>query len=231
MGRIRSALGLLVLSLALAACVSTRSDTIAYDRTDFGEPDAAPVATLAADYRIAPLDKLAVNVFQVEQLSGQYQVELTGTIALPLLGSVSAAGLTTAELQQSLEEKLSVDLLKNPDVTVGLLEATGSNITLEGSLNNPGVYPNFGRTSLVQAIALAGGMDEYANPKRVIIFRTIEGQRMAAAFDMTTIRRGVDDDPEVYRGDIIIVEGSRTRRAWLDVVQSIPLVSAFRPVF
>jgi polysaccharide export outer membrane protein len=78
-------------------------------------------------------------------------------------------------------------------------------------------------------VARAGGLDESANPKRVAIFRQIEGKRMAAAFDLTDIRDGEAPDPEVYRGDIIVVDGNSIRRAWQDTMQSIGIFNIFRP--
>lgn len=216
-------------SLALAACTGSRSGYVAYDRTDFGAPDAPTAERLATEYRIAPLDKLAISVFQVEQLSGEYEVDLTGNISMPLVGSVRAVNMTTAEFEEHLSAVLSEDYLRNPDITVGITEARGSAITLEGSVNSPGVYPTFGNLTLLQAVAMGGGLDEFANPRTVVVFRQIEGERMAAGFDLTNIRRGEDPDPDIYRGDIIVVDGSQTRRAWRDILQSIPIFSVFRP--
>ncbi|WP_338243066.1 polysaccharide biosynthesis/export family protein [Aurantiacibacter hainanensis] len=236
---IQSALGKLVnpvLWLALAGpvllggCAGSRSDYVSYDRTGFGAPDAPSVSRVATDYRIAPLDKLTINVFQVEQLSGEYQVDLTGNIAMPLVGNVAAADMTTAELQRHLSSVLSEDYLRNPDVTVGILEATGSSITIEGSINNPGIYPTFGDVTLIQAVAMGGGLDDNANPRTVVVFRQIDGQRMAAGFDLTSIRRGEEPDPQIYRGDIIVVDGSRTRENWRTIIQSVPILSLFRPI-
>lgn len=220
---------LLVACMGLSACAGSRSSYVSYETAEFGEPDAPSATRLTSEYRIAPLDKLAVNVFQVDQLSGEYQVDLTGNIAMPLVGNVSVVDLTTEEAREQLAQRLSEDYLRDPDVTVGVVEATGSSVTIEGSVENPGVYPMFGNLTLLQAMALGGGLDEYANPRTVVVFRQIDGQRMAAGFDLTTIRRGEDPDPEIYRGDIIVVDGSQTRRAWRDVLQTVPIFSIFRP--
>ncbi|MGB3797158.1 MAG: polysaccharide biosynthesis/export family protein [Alteraurantiacibacter sp.] len=216
--------------MALAACAgNSRSDYVSYDTAGFGQPDAPTMNRLTSDYRIAPLDKLSINVFQVEELSGTYQVDLTGNIAMPLVGSVSAADMTTIEFQEALTVALSEQYLRDPDVTVGVMEATGSSVTVEGSVNNPGIYPTFGELSLLQAIALGGGLDENANAGTIIVFRQIDGQRMAAGFDLTTIRRGESPDPAIYRGDIIVVDGSQTRQTFRDIIQTVPLLSVFRP--
>lgn len=217
-------------ALLLSGCAAGRSDYVSYDRVGFGEPDAPSVARLTDEYRIAPLDKLTINVFQVEDLSGEYQVDLTGNIAMPLVGNVAVADMTTVELQRHLSGVLSEDYLRNPDVTVGILEATGSSITIEGSINNPGIYPTFGDVTLIQAVAMGGGLDENANPRTVVVFRQVDGQRMAAGFDLTSIRRGEEPDPRIYRGDIIVVDGSRTRENWRTIIQSVPILSLFRPI-
>ena len=221
---------LCVLLTAVGGCTSSRGGEIPYNVEGFGPPDAQSATSLDASYRIAPLDKLTINVFQVAQLSGSYQVDLTGRIGMPLLGTVQAANKTTEEFQQHLTDLLSKKLLKNPEVTVGLTEATGSRVTVDGSVAKPGVFPMFGKTTLLQAIATAGGPDEYANPKRVAIFREIGGKRMAAAFDLSAIREGQDDDPEIYRGDVIVVDGSKGRRAFRDIISALPLGSLFVPV-
>ncbi|KPP95376.1 polysaccharide biosynthesis/export family protein [Erythrobacter sp. HL-111] len=219
-------LGGLVLA---SGCSTSRSDDVAYSPEGFVAPDPVSVEMVAADYRIAPLDKVLVNVFQVEQFSGEYQVDLTGRINLPLIGAVEAVNQTTDELQARLKERLSAEYLKNPDVTVGIVSATGSNITIDGAVRRPGVYPNFGSMTLVQAVAVGGGLDNTANPKRVFVFRQIDGERMIAGFDLTTIRKGQEPDPEIFRGDIIVVEGSRRKETMDNLFRSVQTFGIFRP--
>lgn len=216
--------------LVLAGCAGSRGGNIPYEVRDFGKPDLPTTETLASDYRIAPNDKIVVNVFQAEKLSGEYRVDLTGHIAMPLLGNVKAADKTPTELQQYLAELLTQQLMKNPDVTVGISEASGSLVTIDGSVKGPGLYPVYGKMTLLQAIALAKGLDEFANPKRIAVFRQVDGKRLGAAFDLTTIRDGQDPDPEIYRGDVIVVDGSKTRQALRDMVSGIPLLGLFRPL-
>lgn len=227
--RLRLLLGLVC--FGLSACVGgSRGGTIPYNVQDFREPDAPSKTALISNYRIGPLDKLTINVFRVEDLSGEYQVGLLGNVAMPLIGNVRAVDLTPSELQAELEGKLAQTYLKSPKVAVAILEATGSMLTVEGAVRNPGVFPAYGNTTLIQAIALAKGLDDTANPKRVAIFRQVDGQRMAAAFDLATIRGGIDPDPPVYRGDIIVVEGSNTRKSFLDIVRAVPIFGVFAPM-
>ncbi|MGH6658074.1 MAG: polysaccharide biosynthesis/export family protein, partial [Sphingomicrobium sp.] len=88
-------LAFLGLCLAFAAgCADTRGGPISYDRA-LSVPDAPKLATVESDYKIAPMDKLAVKVFKAEDMSGDYEVDLAGHISLPLIGEVDAANLTT----------------------------------------------------------------------------------------------------------------------------------------
>jgi polysaccharide export outer membrane protein len=220
----------LALLVSLAACAGTRGGPIPYNTTNFGAPDqASPTQPLEEDYKISPLDTLHIAVFQVPDLTGDFQVQLAGTIEMPLVGSVHAVGLTTAQLDQKLTEMLGQKYLQHPDVSVDVKSSTSSNITVDGSVKQAGQFAVTSRLTLLQAIALAHGTDENANPHRIAIFRQIKGQRMAAAFDLTSIRRGEAEDPPVYRGDIIVVDGSKVKSAWQNILQTLPLLAIFRP--
>jgi polysaccharide export outer membrane protein len=218
-----------VVWLGLAGC-ATRGGSIPYDVAEFGTPDPISQTALKDDYTIAPLDQLSIQVFQVPDLSGKYEVDLTGRITMPLIGSVRAVDLTAEQLSEELERKFAQGYLKNPEIGVGIAESRGSVLTVEGSVRSPGVYPVIGRTTLLQAIARSGGIDEFGNPKRVAVFRQIDGQRMAAAFDITSIRSGSSPDPELFRGDIVVVDGNNLKRAWRDTIQSFPLFQVFAPL-
>jgi polysaccharide export outer membrane protein len=82
--------------------------------------------------------------------------------------------------------------------------------------------------TLIQAVALAKGTTPDANARRVAVFRMIDGKRAAAAFDQTSIRRGEADDPQIYPGDIIVVDGSSIKAAQKQFLQTVPLLSLFR---
>jgi polysaccharide export outer membrane protein len=93
-----------------------------------------------------------------------------------------------------------------------------------------GSFPVGGPISLIQAVAMAKGTDEDANPRRVAVFRTIGGQRQAAAFDLTSIRRGQSPDPPIYPGDIIVVDGGSVKSKTKQILQAIPLLAIFGPL-
>jgi polysaccharide export outer membrane protein len=213
----------------LAGCADTRGGTIPYDRP-LAAPDEVKFQTLASDYKIAPMDKLAIKVFKMSDLSGEYDVDLAGNISLPLVGEVQAANLTTAELDAQLTEKLGAKYLEHPDVSVAIKSSTAHVVTVDGAVKDGGSFPVAGPVSLIQAVALAKGTSEDANARRVAVFRTIGGKRQAAAFDLTAIRRGQAPDPQIFPGDIVVVDGSSVKATQKQILQSIPLLSIFGPL-
>jgi polysaccharide export outer membrane protein len=222
-------IALCVLAAAASGCADKRGGPIPYNVTDFGTPDRPQPLTLAEDYRIAPLDVLSIKVFKMAELSGDYDVDLTGQISLPLIGSVKAVDMTTAQLDDRLTQQFGEKYLQNPDVSVGVKSSTRASITVDGSVGKSGSLPAVASMTLMQAVAQAGGVTENANPRRVAVFRQINGQRQAAAFDLTAIRRGESEDPRVYAGDIIVVDGSQTKAIQRQLLNSLPILSIFKP--
>jgi polysaccharide export outer membrane protein len=219
-----------VLGLFLvAACADTRGGSIPYDKP-LAAPDEVTFQTLESDYKIAPMDKLAIKVFKMEDLTGEYDVDLAGNISLPLIGQLKAANLTTEQLDDQLTQKLGEKYLEHPDVSVAIKSSTAHVVTVDGAVKDGGSFPVGGPTSLIRAIAMAKGTTEDANARRVAVFRTIGGQRQAAAFDLTSIRRGEAPDPQIYPGDIIVVDGSRVKAVQKQLLQSIPLLAIFGPL-
>ena len=223
-----AALGLALAALALGGCADKRGGPIPYQQS-LAAPDAPSLAPLEATYRIAPMDTLAIKVFKMPDLTGDYEVDLTGQISLPLIGSVLAADLTTVQLDDVLSKKLGEKYLEHPDVSVGIKSSTRRNVTVDGSVAHAGSFAIAGPTSLMQVVALAGGLAPEANPRRTAIFRQVGGKRQAAAFDLTSIRRGQEPDPQVYAGDIVIIDGSGTKAAQKQILNSLPILSIFRP--
>ena len=224
--------GLILFACATAStagCTDTRGGAIPYNVSDFGAPDSTVSAPLEDSYRIAPMDTLTIRVFGMPDLTGDYQVDLRGNVAMPLVGEVVAIDKTPAQLDSLLTAKYSEKYLQDPDITIGIKEATGHAVTVDGAVKRPGSYPVMGPMTLMQAVALAEGLDELANARRVAIFRTVDGQRQAAAFDLVSIRRGEMKDPQVYTGDIVIVDGSKRKEALEKFMRSFPLLSIFRP--
>jgi polysaccharide export outer membrane protein len=212
----------------LSGCGTSRGGPIPY--TELAPPDAPSHDLLPTDeYKVGPLDTLSVKVFQVADLSGDFDVDLSGSISLPLVGSVKVVDLTAEQVDAKLTKLLGEKYLQNPDVSVALKASSTRVVTVDGAVNTPGTFPATRPISLMQAIALARGTNDTANPHRIAIFRQIQGQRMAAAFDLVSIRRGEAEDPRVYSGDIIVVDGSGVKAIQRQIMNSLPLVSVFTP--
>jgi polysaccharide export outer membrane protein len=218
----------LAAAAVLAACADTRGGPVPYD-VSLAAPDAPTVVPLEDGYKIAPLDKLSIKVLKMDDMTGDYVVDLGGNISMPLVGEVRAANLTTAELDTELTQKLGEKYLEHPDVSVGIKESMSHVVTVDGAVQKAGAYPSIGPISLMQAVALAGGTTDEANVRRVAVFRTIGGKRQVAGFDLAAIRHGQSPDPKVYPGDIVVVDGSGIKSGFKRWVQAIPVLSIFRP--
>jgi polysaccharide export outer membrane protein len=184
-----------------------------------------------ANYRIGPLDTLDVSVFEEPDLSVKaMQVDASGLIALPLVGSVSAKGKTAAELSKELEQILGQKYLKNPQVTVTVAASVSQKVSVQGEVTEPGIYQLNGPTTLLDVISMAKGETEVAKLNQVVVFRTVNGQRMGAVFDVASIRRGQAADPVIHGNDLVVVGYSAAKRFWQNVVRAAPLFNVFRPV-
>ncbi len=221
-----------LLLLLLAACASGGGQRVANVST---EPLPAPDSTSASgaykgttDYRIGAQDLLAISVFGVQELNKEVRVNSNGQISLPLIGGVMAGGRTIPELEDDLAKKYSTGYLQNPQVSVFVKEFTSQRITLEGAFNKPGIYPITGRTTLLQGVAIGGGLnDQLADPGGIVVMRNVGGKRMAAVYDLRQVRRGTVENPELYGDDIIVVEQSGSKTMFRRIIESIPVLGVF----
>lgn len=213
--------------LLLVGC-ETRGGKIPYDPADFGPPDRPDVTANAYDIPLGPLDNLRISVFRVAELSGDYQVDSKGILNLPLIGRTSVRDMNSTQFADELERLYGQKYLASPDITVKVLNTNGLNVTVEGSVNAPGIYALGGRTTLLGAVATARGLiQDQSNPRRVAIFRKRDGKTVAAAFDLTAIRHGEMADPIIYPGDTIVVDGSKLRAIYRDLLQTLPTIAIF----
>ncbi|MCR5880878.1 polysaccharide export protein [Phenylobacterium sp. J367] len=152
---------------------------------------------------------MEINVFGIDELKREVQVDSGGKVILPLIGQVQAGGRTPAELSNDIAGMLKKTYMKDPQVIVTVKEAQSQKVTVDGAVMQPGLYPLAGPTTLMQAVSLARGPDpKLANVKRVAIFRTVGGQRHSAFYNLAAIRAGKADDPLVYGNDIVVVDTS-----------------------
>jgi len=182
----------------------------------------------ATDYRIGAQDLLAISVFGVQELNKEVRVNSNGQISLPLIGGIMAGGRTIPELEADLAKKYSDGYLQKPQVSVFVKEFTSQRVTLEGAIAKPGIYPITGKTTLIQAIALAGGVDDkVADLSGIVVMRQVDGKRMAAAYDLRKVRKGVVEDPLIYGDDIIVIEQSASKTALRRFIEAVPALGIF----
>jgi polysaccharide export outer membrane protein len=181
-------------------------------------------------YKIGPLDVLDVAVFQVRDLTQSVQVADTGVIHYPLVGDVQAAGKTARQLEVDLAKKLSAKYLQSPQVTVFVKEYNSQRITVEGAVRNTGIFPLKGRTTLVEALAQAGDINNDIASGDIAIFRTIDGKPSAARFDFDAIQTGKVQDPELQPGDVIVVNTSAAKVAVDRVLHVTPIAGTAESV-
>jgi polysaccharide export outer membrane protein len=151
-------------------------------------------------------DTLEINVWKEDTLSKEVFVRLDGRISLPLIGDVIAAGKTPMELAKSLEKMIS-DIMEEPSVTV-LLTASNSRVYyMVGNINSPGAYPINTPINLLQAIAKAGGLGEWADKDEIIVVRRSSGKDEMLSFDYEKFVKGKDlsQNIMIHYGDTIIV--------------------------
>lgn len=226
--RISLALPASAIALLLLSGCASRGGSVPYAPAGFDRPDVETIRVPTGVQPIVPTDKLQVTVFQEPELSGEFQVDSMGRIDFPLLGPINVQGRTAEEASEMVRTRLAEKYLRDPKVQVAITEPAARTITVEGAVGRSGVFPIQGPTTLIQAVALAGGTGSGSNDARVLVFRTVEGERMAAAFDLDAIRRAEAEDPTIYGNDIIVVPDARGRAVWRDLLSTLPVLGMFR---
>lgn len=188
---------------------------------------AVSAASPVRQYTIGPLDKLGITVFGERDLStDQAQVDATGNLSLPLVGTLVADGKTSNALEAEIRQRLARYIV-NPQVSVLVLTSVSQRVVVEGDVNEAGVYQIQGRSTLLEVLALAKGASNVSDARRVAVFRTVGNQRMGAMFDLIAIQNLEAKDPEILSGDIIVVGHSSRRGAWRDFLTAAPALGLF----
>lgn len=220
-----ASIAVLLCSACSAPPLEGRPDLTIYENKPLPEPVRDDLVIPPRPYVLGPSDQLDIDVFGIPELSKSVTVDLTGQIAMPLVGQLKVSGLTTSELTGVLKERLQQAHVLDPKVTVNIANAASQIFTVDGSVSKPGIFPLAGRMSLMRAIARAEGTTEFARENYVVVFRTVEGKRYAALFDLRAIRQGLFDDPEIFSNDIIYVGDSQARRLFKDIITAAPLIT------
>jgi polysaccharide export outer membrane protein len=182
--------GLLIGGLLLGGC--------AHEQT------AAPAATAEEPYRIGKEDVLDVSVWRDADLSRTLPVRPDGFITLPMVGEVQAEGRTTVELEQDIAHRLQ-KYIQTPRVTVMVREVNSSRVYVTGEVQKPGAFPLRGQVTVLQALAMAGGLTEFADRNGMMVIRGNNGPHIPVRYSDLIDRRAQGADFPLQPGDTVVV--------------------------
>jgi len=162
-----------------------------------------------ADYTLNPGDVLQITVWKEDGLDREVLVVPDGSINFPLAGTLSAAGKTTAQLQDEIVAKLQ-KYIPDASVAVSVKAALGNVVDVIGQVAKPGELTIGHRTTVMQALSMAGGLTPYASENKIIILRTVDGKESSIAFPYDDVQRGqsLDKDIALSPGDVVVVPSS-----------------------
>ena len=168
---------------------------------------AAPTGVpVTADYVIGPDDVITVVVWKEEDVSGDFTVRPDGKISLPLMNDIAVAGLTPEQLRARVMEAAS-KFIEDPTVTIVVKEINSRKVYVMGQVAKPGPYPLTGPTTVLQVLARAGGLLEYADDDNISILRTVNGQQVGYPFSYKAVtrRKNLHQNIELKPGDTVVV--------------------------
>jgi polysaccharide export outer membrane protein len=199
MARIHLISALLLLAAACAAPVRAQSPAAPGSETN------NHAAELAA-YRVGPEDVLNIVVWKNDGISRTVPVRPDGMISLPLLNDVQAAGLTPMELRDVIMKKLA-EYEPNPEVSVIVQEVRSFKVSVIGSVKTPGRYELKSRATVLDVLALAGGLGEFASRARILILRPAGAgmKRLVFNYNKVVSSDGEQENLLLHPGDIVVV--------------------------
>lgn len=171
------------------------------------DPAAAKAGvTPPPGYLIGADDILVVLYWREKDMSAEVAVRPDGMITLPLLNEVKAAGLTPEQLRQQVE-KAAAEFVEEPAVTIVVKQINSRRVFVTGNVQKAGVYPLTSSMTVLQAIAAAGGLNEYADEKGIAVMRIEGGQTKRFKFNYKDVTRGkkLEQNIELRPGDTIVV--------------------------
>lgn len=173
-----------------------------------GRPAPAVPAgvTLPADYVIGPEDVLGILFWREPDMSGDVTVRPDGKISLPLVGEVTASGLTPDALREELQ-KAAARFLADANVAVVVRQVKSRDVFITGQVAHPGAFPLTGPRTIMQLIALAGGLSEYADANSITVMRIENGRQRSFQFHYRDVARGkaVAQNIQLQPGDTVVV--------------------------
>lgn len=164
-----------------------------------------PPETVRAEM-LGPGDVVEVRIYNEPELSGTHQISDTGTIRLPLVGAVEAAGTTPDQLTVRITQAYNEKYLKDADVSLFVKAHTSRKVYVLGQVKSPGQYPFDGKMTIIDAVALAGGTTKLADANSTLITReSADGKQLRVIVRVASIGQGKEPDVELQPGDIIFV--------------------------
>ena len=169
------------------------------------QPAATP-APVGADYVIGPEDLLLVSVWKNETLSRQLPVRPDGKISMPLLHDIQASGLTPLQLRDKIATALA-EYMPSPEVSVTVLDVRSYRVSVLGEVQRPGVLQLKAPTTVLEALAMAGGFRDFASPSKIVIFRKDEaGQTRRLRFNYNrAVGNAGEENLPLRSGDVVVV--------------------------
>jgi polysaccharide export outer membrane protein len=187
--------------------VETASPTEQAAKKTGDQPNTPSPKHVQDDYVIGPSDVLAINVWKDPELSRTVPVRPDGKISLPLIGELQVSGLTTLNVQQIVTQKLR-EYISDPEVAVIVQEVKSRTYTVLGKVVKPGSYALAKPTTVLEAIAVAGGFLDFAKKNKISIIRpTDKGSPGTLYFDYKKVTEGrnPEQNVEIKSGDTILV--------------------------
>jgi polysaccharide export outer membrane protein len=167
---------------------------------------APPGTTLPSDYVIGPEDVLGLVFWKDADMTGDVTVRPDGLISLPLIGDLRAAGLKPEQLRDDIRNAAN-KFLEDVSVTVIVRQINSRRVFITGQVRTPGGYPLTGPRTVMNLIALAGGLNEYAEAKNITIMRTEKGQTRTLKFNYKDVSKGkkLEQNVQLLPGDTVVV--------------------------
>lgn len=161
---------------------------------------------LGTDYLIGPGDVLYISVWKVEDMTKLVTVLPDNKISFPLIGEVVAGGKTVVQLKKELEDKIT-HFVPDPNLSVMVQQVNSMQIYVIGKVNNPGRFVLNTNVNVLQALAMAGGLDPFAKRNKIKIFREKRNKPEIFKFRYDDVSHGTNPEQNIRlkRGDVIVV--------------------------
>ena len=197
----RSFVQTLAAAVALAVCALA---PVAAKDKDADKKSAPQAPAIADEYRMGAGDKLRIEVYKDPQLSQSAQVRPDGKVTLPLVGDMMASGLTPIELRDAITTSLK-EYVTNPTVTVIVVEATAATAYVMGEVNHPGAVNLQAPLTIMQALALAGGLKDFADAKNIRVLRKGPSGVQTISFNYKEALKSARAPIYLRPGDTVVV--------------------------